>query len=139
MAVRTAEVVPRDVSPGKLSKAGNPCAVKSGDLEEPLRKYSRQVAAFEDTTLGIAAHVVDGSAHPEIARLRDLAPEVTGSAFGSTDILRDPTEAEDLVLQGAGAKFAPELVSGKYDAGLAAPTIGYAGKGPRLSNRVGGR
>lgn len=44
--IRTAEAVLHNVSPAKLSRGINPCAVKPGELEKPLKKYSRQIAVF---------------------------------------------------------------------------------------------
>jgi hypothetical protein len=45
----------------------------------------------------------------------DLASEITDPVFGSKDIFRDRTEADDLLLHRAGEKLAPELISGRYD------------------------
>jgi TonB family protein len=66
-------------------------------------------------------------AHPEMARLWDLGSAITDLAFGSRDIFHDLTEANDLVLQRAGGRLVPELVSGRYDAGLAAAAHGNVG------------
>lgn len=156
MVIRSAEATLHNVSPGKLTKASNPCVVKPGALGELLKKYSRRAALFEGASLGIVAQcdassVVLGlptaqeldmkrlrSGHPEIARLLDLSSKAFQAAFGPKDILLGPAEADDLVLQLAGARFAPELVSGKYDAGLAAAMSSYAGKAPSFRELLAG-
>lgn len=66
-------------------------------------------------------------ADPKMARLWDLASEITDQVFGPKDIFHDRTEADDLILQRAGESFVPELVSGRYDVGLAAAVNGNVG------------
>jgi TonB family protein len=55
-----------------------------------------------------------------MARLWTLAAEIAKAAFGDKDIFQDRTEADDLDLQREGEKLVPELISGRFDAGLAA-------------------
>jgi hypothetical protein len=64
--------------------------------------------------------------HPDLARLWNLSSEITRQAFGPKDIFHDRSEEEDLVLQRAGEKLVPELISGRYDAGLTAAVNGFA-------------
>lgn len=124
----------------------NPCAVRPRALKAALKKYERKGAAFETFSLGIVAQCgastialglpileqVDiellRQTNPEMARLWDLMAEITDPVFGSKDIFHDRREADDLILQRAGATLVPELVSGRYDAGLAAAVNGNVGK-----------
>lgn len=103
-----------------------------------LKKYARNEGVFEAISFGIAAQCSSSSislglpisqtvdlkrlqrADPKMARLWDLASEITDQVFGPKDIFHDRTEADDLILQRAGESFVPELVSGQYDVGLAA-------------------
>jgi len=62
-----------------------------------------------------------------MARLWYLTSEITDPVFGSKDIFHDRTEADDLALQRAGEKLAPELISGRFDVGLAAAVKGGVG------------
>jgi hypothetical protein len=55
----------------------------------------------------------------------DLVSEISHSVFGSKDLCR--IETEDRVLQRAGEKVVLELVSGRYDEGLAAAVGGNVG------------
>jgi TonB family protein len=62
-----------------------------------------------------------------MSRLWDLMSDVVNTAFGKDDIFQERTEAEDLVLQRAGQDIVTELVSGRYDEGLAAAVHGNDG------------
>jgi TonB family protein len=55
-----------------------------------------------------------------MARLWSLASDITNRVFGSKDIFHDRTEEEDIALQRAGEKIVPDLISGRFDAGLSA-------------------
>jgi TonB family protein len=66
-------------------------------------------------------------AQPDLARLWDLGSEITDPLFGSKDIFHDRTEADDLALQRAGETLVPELISGRYDVGLAEAVKGNVG------------
>src|SRR4029077_8360357 len=65
--------------------------------------------------------------HSEMADLWNLASVITGAAFGSADIFHDRTDEDELTLQRAGEKIAPEPISGRDDAGLAAAAKGNIG------------
>jgi hypothetical protein len=143
--VQTATARARNMSPSQLVKGNNPCAVKSENVGAALKKYVHTIGAFETISFGIVAKCGSSSvtvglptieevdlkrmhrAHPEIARLWNLTSEITDPAFGSTDIFHDRKEEDDLVLQRAGEKLVPELVSGRYDIGLAAAFKGNVG------------
>jgi TonB family protein len=142
LIVQSVEARVHRTSPGKLVRANNPCAVEPNTLNAALKKYAGAGTVFEATRFGIVAQcgpssivlglpygeVVDlkrlKRAHPKLARLWDLAFGITHPVFGSKDIFHDRTEAEDLILQRAGEKLVPELVSGRYDVGLAAAIKG---------------
>ncbi|HXN45051.1 MAG TPA: energy transducer TonB [Bryobacteraceae bacterium] len=137
MVVQAAETRVHGVSPAQLVKDNNPCAVKPRDLRTALREYPQKAGILENVSVGIVAQCGSSSVsfglpvpgnvslerlrqvHPEVARLWDLASEVTRSAFGAAEMFLDRTEDEDLALQRTGEKLVPELVSGRYDAGLA--------------------
>ena len=51
--------------------------------------------------------------HPKMVRLWNLPSEITNLAFGPKDIFHHGTEEDDLVLQRAGEKFVPQLISGR--------------------------
>jgi hypothetical protein len=136
MVVQSAEVSVRN-TPAELASAGNPCAIKPRDLGAAVKKYRRKASVFEATSFGIVAQCDSSEvtltlpvkeeldldrlreAHPEMARLWNLASAIVDSAFGPNDIFHDRTEADDIALQRAGENMAPELISGRYDAGLA--------------------
>lgn len=73
--------------------------------------------------------------HPKLAHLCDLASGITDPVFGSKDIFLDRTEADDATLQREGETLVPELISGKYDAGLTAAVKRNVGtwRSPRVS------
>ncbi len=126
-----------NTTPGRLVEAGNPCAVKPGALNAALKKYPRRESVFEAVSFGIVvecgrssvslglpmAQTVDlkllERAHPEIAGFWSLASEMAERIFGADDIFH--------VLQRAGDKLAPGLISGRYDRGLAAAVRGNVG------------
>ena len=133
--VQSATARLRGLSPSGLVRNNNPCAVKSGTLHSALRQFHTVAGGFEIISFGIVARcgfstvVLDlpevdleraQKTKPEVARLWRFMSEITDGAFGSTDIFHDRTEEDDLVLQRAGEKELPELVSGRYDIGLAA-------------------
>jgi TonB family protein len=138
MIVQAAETRLRKISPAGLVKDNNPCTVRPRALQAAVKKYAQRVGVFETISYGIVAQCGPSSvsfalpipekvdlerlrqAHPEMARLWELASELTAPAFGTKDIFHDRTGDDDLALQRAGEKLVPELVSGQYDAGLAA-------------------
>jgi hypothetical protein len=145
LVVASAETTLHNMSPERLAKASNPCAVKPGAFKALLKKYSRRGGGFEAISFGVVAQCGAASvvlklpisqtidldrlrlAYPEIAGLWDLASEITDFAFGSKDLFHGGTEAEDLALQRAGQKMVPELASGRYDVGLIAAVRGNVG------------
>jgi TonB family protein len=145
MVVQSAEARVPNTSPGELVKATNPCAVKPAAVSATLKKYARTEGVFEAISFGIVAQCgastisfglpisqrVDlgrlSRAQPDMARLWELASEITDAVFGSKDTFHDRTEADDLVLQRAGAGLVPELISGRYDIGLAKAVKGNVG------------
>jgi TonB family protein len=143
--VQTATARVRNMSPSQLVKGNNPCSVKPEKLDGALKKYIHTTGAFETISFGIVAKCGSLSvtlglptieevdlkrmhrAHPEIAQLWNLTADITVPAFGSKDIFHDRKEEDDLVLQRAGEKLVSELVSGRYDIGLAAACRGNIG------------
>lgn len=135
-----------------LVKTGNPCTVKPKALDAAVRKYSRSEGVFEATSFGLVAQcggspivlrlpisqTVDldrlRPAHPTMAGLWDLASEITGSAFGPTDVFHDRSASDYLARQHAGEMIVPDLTSGAYDEGLAAAVQGNVGnwKAPKF-------
>jgi hypothetical protein len=142
MIVQSVEGRVPNTSPGQLVKANNPCAVKPSSLEAALKKYDRTQGIFEAISFGIVAQCGSASvslglpisqevdlkrlarANPSMARLFDLASEITDPVFGAEDVFHGRTDAEDLILQRAGQALAPELISARYDAGLTAAVHG---------------
>jgi TonB family protein len=128
----------RNTSPGELVETNNPCAVKPGTLNAVLKKYPRAEGVFEAISFGIVAQCGSSSIvlglpmpqnvdlerlrldHPKLAHLWDLASGITDPVFGSKDIFHDRTDVDDATLQHDGETLVPELISGKYDAGLTA-------------------
>ncbi len=125
-----------------LVHANNPCAVKPQDLSAAVQKYSITAGHLETFSVGVVAACGPTksvlvlpdesfvnfkrlkSAHPVMGRLWNLMSDILDPAFGEGDIFQGRTEAEDLVLQRAGQQIVPELVSGRYDEGLAAAVQG---------------
>jgi len=110
-----------------------------------LKQYRWRAGVFETISFGIVAQCGSssvvlqlpiaekvnldrlGQTHPEITRLWGMASEILYKAFGSKDIFHDNSEEDNLVLQRAGNKFVPELISGRYDLGLRAAVKGNVG------------
>ena len=153
LIVQAVEARMPNVSPAQLLKNNNPCSVKPASLRAAVKKYTRKVGLFETISFGVVAKCGSSSvplrlpiseqldmkrmksAHPEIARLWDIASDITDPAFGPKDIFHDRTEEDDLVLQRAGEKLISELISGRYDIGLAAAVTGNVGAWPSPSFR----
>lgn len=145
MIVQRAEARIRDKSPADLVNAANPCAVNSRSLNATAKKYPRREGVFEAISFGIVADCghapvilvlpmsqkVDleqlGRENPTMARLWDLASEITDQAFGPSDIFHDLTDDNDLFLQRAGENAAAEMIAGRYDTGLSAAVRGNVG------------
>lgn len=143
--IRAAEARVRDKSPAQLVGRNNPCAVTPTSLRAALAKYRQKGSVFETISFGIVAQCGQSSvslglpyvesvklenmksSDPAIVRLWDLGSEITTAAFGPNDIFHDRSEADDLALQRAGEKMFPELISGRYDVGLAAAVQGNVG------------
>jgi TonB family protein len=143
--VQSAEARLRGKSPAELIRPINPCAIKPRTLKTALEKYAAHAGVFDTISFGLVAHCGASDAtlelpipekvdldrlrrdHPEMADLWNLASVITGAAFGSADIFHDRTDEDELTLQRAGEKIIPELISGRYDAGLAAATRGNVG------------
>ncbi|MGB9454770.1 MAG: energy transducer TonB [Bryobacteraceae bacterium] len=142
IVVEAAEARLRNNSPAQLLGRNNPCAIRLDSLHAALKKYAQRASHFEAVSFGVVAQcgrsfvslgipIAESvnmaqmkAARPDIAALWDLAADVTVPAFGEKDIFHDPSEREDLALQATGAKLAPELISGRYDIGLAAAVKG---------------
>lgn len=145
--VQSAEARLRNRFPADLIKGNNPCAVKSEDLSRAVKQYPRLEGTFETISFGIVAQCGPSSVvlgvpisqsvdlrrlrrnEPKMARLWYLVSDIDDPVFGSKDIFHDRTEADEAALQLAGQRIAPELASGKYDAGLAAAAGGTLGDG----------
>jgi hypothetical protein len=57
--------------------------------------------------------------NPRINNLWDLAYKIRPRAFGPHSPFRDPSPAEEKLLEDRGTQLLPELLSGKYNAGFA--------------------
>jgi hypothetical protein len=97
-----------NTSPGELVKANNPCAVKPGALNALLKRYPRAEGAVEFITFGIVAQCGSSSIvlglpisekvdmdllqreNPKLARLWNLASEITDPVFGSNGHISRP-------------------------------------------------
>lgn len=135
----------RDMSPAQLVKGSNPCAVTPQALHAALRKYAQTNGGSEMISLGVVAQCDASSVSlslpiaervnferlqqvsPDIANLWDLASQVTQAAFGSDEVFHQQSESDDLIIQRAGEKLVSELISGRYDPGLAAASKGNVG------------
>jgi TonB family protein len=145
LIIQAAEARVRDKSPAQLAGRNNPCAVKPTALRAALGRYRQRGGVFETISFGIVAQCGHSSvslrlphvervnlekmksSDPATVRLWDLSSEITASVFGPDDIFQDRSEQDDLVLQRAGEKLAPELISGRYDSGLATAVKGNVG------------
>jgi TonB family protein len=145
LIIQAVEARVRDKSPAQLVGINNPCAVKPAALRAALHKYPQRGGGFETISFGIVAQcgpssvslglpAAEGvnlnnlkSAYPAMVRLWDLSADIIDPAFGPTDIFHDRSEQDDLVLQLAGEKLVTELISGRYDIGLAAAVRGNVG------------
>lgn len=143
--IQVAEATVRDKTPAQLVGSNNPCAVKPKDLRAALNKHRERVGVFEAISFGIVAQCGNSSvslglpnvesvnvedmksSDPAAVRLWDLASEIAGSVIGPNDIFHDRSEDDDLALQRTGEKLVPELISGRYDRGLAAAAKGNVG------------
>jgi TonB family protein len=135
--VQIAEARVKNTSPGELVKANNPCAIKPRELSAGLRRYRRFGGRFETVSYGIVAQCGASLRQlalpsieqldwdrlkrekPHVAKLWDLASDVVTPVFGADSIFHDRTDSDELALQTAGEKLVPDLISGRYDAGLA--------------------
>lgn len=151
--VQSVEARVPSTTPSQLVGRNNPCAVAPGDLKSAVKHYARRAGVFEAVSFGVVAHCGAGSislalptsetmkwksfegSHPEMARLWDLSPEVSDRVFGSKEIFHDRTEEDDLTLQQDGEKIIPELIDGRYDAGLIAAFNGNVGHSDYLDFR----
>jgi TonB family protein len=145
IVVQTAEGRLDNTSLAALVGTRNLCAVKQRALNAALKKYRRTEAVFEAVSFGIVAQCGSSlvslglpmsqrvdlerlqRAEPQTAHLWELASEIADRTFGPQDVFHDRTDADDLILQRAGAGLAPELASGRYDVGLAAAVKGNVG------------
>lgn len=125
-----------DQSPARLARRNNPCGIEPRDLNAALSQYAQAGNALESISFGIVAQcgaesislglpIQEGvnfkrfrRAKPQMARLWYL-PSRIESLFGDSDVFHNGPEGGDLALQRAGEKIVPELVSGRYDPGLA--------------------
>jgi hypothetical protein len=158
MIVQAAEARVRNETPGKLVGANNPCAIRPDALEATLKRYPRSEGVFEAISFGIVVQCGQSSVslglpidqqvdlkklskvYPEMARSWDLMSEVTRRVFGEKDVFHDRGQEEDAALQSAGEKFVPELIAGRYDAGLALAVKGNVGtwESPSFQSLLGG-
>jgi TonB family protein len=138
LMVQAAQARVQGKSPADLAGTNNPCAVKPGSLRAAVRQYHHRVGIFETVSFGIVAECGASTvslelprpenvdlermklSRPAIARLWDLRFEIANYVFGPKDILRDVSEEDFLAVQRAAEKLLPELISGRYDRGLAA-------------------
>jgi TonB family protein len=129
-------------TPASLAKNNSPCAVNQSVFRSTVKKFSHRGGYLEAIGFGLAAKCGSSSvlfeladpsfidpdrlrrSHPEMANLWDLNSQIVNRAFGANDIFHDRTENDDLGLQRAGEKIAPDLISGRYDAGLKAALRG---------------
>ena len=128
--------------PADLARNNNPCAVQPGILNTAAKKYLRQGGHLEAISFAIVAQCGgtslvlelphdDGNnlaklkaASPQLAHLWDLAGEIEDRVFGKNDVFHDRSDADEQELQRVGQTIVPELMSGRYDAGLAAAVRG---------------
>jgi len=153
--VQAAETRLRDRSPADLVGADNPCAIDPRSFRAALKRYQQTIGTLETISFGIVAQCGETpvslavpiaervkmtqmkAAHPEFAALWDLEAKVFGAVYGDRDIFDDRTDEEEMAFQDAGAKLVPELVSGRYDLGLAAG-MGGSGRSPTFRSVLAG-
>ncbi len=146
MVVHSTEARLRGIALRTIVQGPNPCGVRPSRLGALLREYHQKASTFETISFGIVARCggatvklglpimesldFDGlkRAHPEVAALWDLAETIDTKAFGAKDIFATSTPEDDHKLQIAGQAIVAELISGKYDAGLAVAAHGNVGR-----------
>jgi TonB family protein len=123
-------------TPAQLAGNVNLCTVQSSKLNTAIKHYRQRTSVFETISFGIVAQCDSRSVylalpdiqglkwaqmrqdHPEMTDLWDLSSKIVSRLFGVKDIFQDRTEEDDIALQHEGEKFLPELISGRFDAGL---------------------
>jgi len=135
--VQSVEIRVTNTTPGRLVGSNNPCAVEAGALNSAVKKYAQRASIDDVISFGIIAECGSSSValrlpisesldmkqlkkrHPEMVRLWGLSSDINSRLFGEKDPFRDRSEEDDLNLQRAGEKQVPDLLSGRYDLGLA--------------------
>lgn len=134
--VQAVEARVRDTTPAQLVGENNPCAVSPGALRSKIGKgvwrtgdsasvSTGVVAQCDSRTISFTLPTIEQGrlkrlteAHPEMVHLWSLVHEVVEKTFSSKDMFRNRTEQDDLALQREGEKLVPDLVAGRFDAGL---------------------
>ncbi len=124
------------MSPSDLLSGTNPCAIDLRSLTRKLRRAVRTAAIDDSVRFGIVAScgskdVVIQLPYPEnvnlerlrktkpdLARWWDLQPAILERAFGTGQIFNDFSAEREYDLEREGETVVPELLSGRFDAGL---------------------
>ena len=146
MVVQNAEARLPGKSIAGLIGPTNPCAVDAGAFRAAWKNDETRGGVLDTISFGLVARCRSSDvvfelpihekvdlerlrrAHPDMADLWDLASLITNAAFGPKDLFHNRSEEDDMALQRAGEKIVPELISGAYDAGLAAAVRGGVGE-----------
>jgi hypothetical protein len=138
ITVKAATARLADVSPSDLIPNGNLCAIDAASVNRELRRRTRTAAIDDSVRFGIVATCGSKNvelhlpfpeqvklerlrtAAPQLARWWDIQQTVKERAFGTGQVFYGITASEDDRLQRDGQVAVPELLSGRYDAGLRA-------------------
>jgi TonB family protein len=126
------------VSLSELTPQGNLCAVNAASINRDLRRRTRTAAIDDSVRFGIVASCGSRTVAlhlpfpeqvklerlrktaPQLARWWDIQQSIKDRAFGAGQVFYNVTAAQEEELQREGQTVVPELLSGRFDAGLQA-------------------
>lgn len=136
--VKAAIVRLAGVSPSDLIPQSNLCEIDAPAVNRELQRRVRTAAIDDSARVGIVASCGERSvilhlpfpeqvklerlrkAAPQLAGLWDIQNAVRGRAFGSVQVFYDTTVDQEERLNRDGESVVPELLGGRFDAGLLA-------------------
>jgi hypothetical protein len=139
ITIKASDVRLPGVFPSDLISSTNPCAIDSTSLNRKLQRKVHTAAIDDSVQFGIVAtcgskEVVLHLPYPEqvnLERLRKKSPElarwwdiqhsIKERAFGPGQVFYDVSEEQAERLQRNGEMVLPELLSGRFDAGMQTP------------------
>jgi TonB family protein len=136
ITVKAASARLTGVFPADLIPEGNPCAIDAASVNRELRRRTRTAAIDDSVRFGIVATCGSRSVAlhlpfpeqvkleqlrktaPQLARWWDVQRSVKERAFGAGQVFYDISAVQEDQLQRDGQAVVPELLSGRFDAGL---------------------